>query len=85
MAKIIAPNKQYDGISAGVKFDKGIGHTNKPYLIEWFKGHGYTVEKDEPKAKDIEPVEDVTEESAEPAEEETKKKPGRKPKHQEGE
>jgi hypothetical protein len=84
VAKIIAPNKQYDGVSAGVKFEKGVGHTDKPYLIEWFKGHGYTVEKDEPKAKDPEPVEEVTEESIEP-EEETKKKPGRKPKHQEGE
>lgn len=81
MAKIVAPNKQYDGVSAGVKFDKGVGHTDKPYLIAWFKQHGYTVEKENPEVKDSEP----SEEPIESADEETKKKPGRKPKHPESE
>lgn len=46
MAKIICPNKQYDGVSAGVKFSKGIGECADPYLIEWFKSKGYEVELD---------------------------------------
>ena len=81
MAKIVAPNKQYDGVSAGVKFEKGVGHTEQPYLIAWFKQHGYTVEKENPEVKEPE----SSEEPIESADEETKKKPGRKPKHPEGE
>lgn len=51
MAKIIAPNKQYSGISASVTFVNGIGETDNPNLIEWFKNHGYEVE-DEPEKDD---------------------------------
>lgn len=79
MAKIVAPNKQYDGVSAGVKFDKGVGHTDKPYLIAWFKQHGYTVEKEDLEVKEPE----SSDEPIESPDEETKKKPGRKPKHPE--
>lgn len=43
MAKIIAPNKEYAGISAGVSFTKGEASTDDPHLIDWFKNHGYTV------------------------------------------
>lgn len=43
MAKIIAPNKQYTGISASVSFCNGLGETENPILIEWFKSHNYTV------------------------------------------
>jgi len=46
MAKIFAPNKQYDGISAGIQFPKGVGETSNPHLIDWFKSKGYTVELD---------------------------------------
>lgn len=49
MVKIMAPNKNYDGISAGVKFSKGIGECTDPYLIEWFKEKGYEVEESEVK------------------------------------
>lgn len=45
MIKIMAPNKNYDGISAGVKFSKGVGECADPYLIEWFKEKGYEVEE----------------------------------------
>lgn len=45
MAKIIAPNKEYTGISASVSFYNGIGETEKPELIEWFSNHGYEVEE----------------------------------------
>lgn len=44
MAKITTPNKQYTGISASVTFVNGIGQTDNPNLIQWFKAHGYAVE-----------------------------------------
>lgn len=46
MAKILAPVKGYEGVSAGVKFEKGIGESADPYLISWFKNMGYEVIKD---------------------------------------
>lgn len=50
MAKIIAPNKEYTGVSASVSFCNGIGETENYDLIEWFREHGYTViEEDVPK------------------------------------
>lgn len=45
MAKITAPNKEYNGVSAGVQFSKGEAETEDKYLIEWFKEHGYCVEQ----------------------------------------
>ncbi len=45
MAKIKAPNEQYTGISAGVPFVCGVGETDKPELLDWFKEHGYAVEE----------------------------------------
>lgn len=48
MAKIYAPNKDYNGVSASVAFARGVGETNSPHLINWFKEHGYTVEYDIP-------------------------------------
>lgn len=46
MAKVICPNKDYEGVSAGVKFSKGIGECTDPYLIGWFKEKGYEVEEE---------------------------------------
>ena len=43
MAKIIAPNKQYTGISASVYFCNVNGETDSKDLINWFKEHGYSV------------------------------------------
>jgi hypothetical protein len=43
--KIIAPNKQYNGISAGVQFKDGVGECTDPHLIEWFAKKGYVVEQ----------------------------------------
>ena len=43
MACIVAPNKEYAGISAGVSFRGGEGHTDNPYLIRWFREHGYEI------------------------------------------
>lgn len=46
MAKILCPNKEYSGVSASVTFVNGVGETDNPQLIDWFKNHGYTVEED---------------------------------------
>lgn len=46
MAKIIAPNKSYTGVSASVAFCNGEGNTTNPVLINWFKKHGYQVVED---------------------------------------
>lgn len=45
MARIVAPNKEYAGVSAGVSFYRGEAHTDDAYLIEWFRTHGYEVEE----------------------------------------
>jgi len=54
MAKIYSPNKQYSGISASVVFIRGVGETETPTLLDWFRSHGYAVEDEEKKepAKD---------------------------------
>lgn len=43
MARIIAPNREYAGVSAGVSFQGGEAHTDDLHLIEWFRAHGYAV------------------------------------------
>jgi sugar phosphate isomerase/epimerase len=55
MAKIYAPNKQYSGISASVVFVNGVGETENPTLLKWFKDHGYEVEVVEKKDPPNEP------------------------------
>ncbi|WP_313347499.1 hypothetical protein [Lacrimispora sp.] len=42
--KVFAPNKQYTGMSASVSFCNGVGETEDPRLLHWFKSHGYEVE-----------------------------------------
>lgn len=44
MARIVAPNEQYNGTSAGVAFERGVGVTDDPRLIAWFQSRGYRVE-----------------------------------------
>lgn len=44
MAKIYAPNKDYNGVSASVTFVRGVGETENPHLIKWFKERGYSFE-----------------------------------------
>lgn len=43
--KIYAPVKNTNGVYASVRFVNGVGETDNPRLIEWFKSHGYTLEK----------------------------------------
>ncbi|WP_276874182.1 hypothetical protein [Dialister micraerophilus] len=47
MAKIYAPMKDYTGETVTVLFSKGVGETSDPYLINWFKSHGYAVVENE--------------------------------------
>lgn len=42
--KIFSPVKDYTGVSASVPFCNGVGETDDPHLIGWFKDHGYIVE-----------------------------------------
>lgn len=39
--KIYAPVKNTNGIYASVHFVNGVGETNDPHLIEWFRSRGY--------------------------------------------
>ncbi|GAV13240.1 hypothetical protein [Paenibacillus sp. NAIST15-1] len=55
MAKVIAPNKEYTGISAGVTFANGVGETENPHLLEWFESKGYEVEKEPVTEEDNQP------------------------------
>ena len=48
MAKVIAPNKEYTGLSAGIPFANGVGETDNEHLLQWFEGKGYTVDRSEP-------------------------------------
>lgn len=62
MAKIIAPNKNYNEESATVSFVNGVGETSDPWLISWFKSNGYEVQEDEKQAGDkVESQEDDAE------------------------
>lgn len=58
MKKISAPNPEYKGVSASVKFENGIGYTADENLISWFTEHGYKVEdsKESKKNKAVENV-----------------------------
>ena len=43
--KIYAPVKDFDGLRNIVRFGRGVGETDNPQVIEWFRCHGYRVEK----------------------------------------
>ena len=42
--KIYAPVKDANGVWASVRFVNGVGETDNPRLIEWFRSRGYIVE-----------------------------------------
>lgn len=60
--KIFAPNKNANGVYASVMFVNGVGETNKPSLIKWFKDHGYRVEEERTVDTAIEKVLEIAEE-----------------------
>lgn len=72
MAKIYAPNKSFNGESASVIFVDGVGETDNPHLIQWFKEKGYTVEAKESKKE--KPKEPADETKVEESKKEQKKK-----------
>lgn len=41
--KIYAPVKDANGVYASVRFVNGVGETDNPHLIAWFRSHGYKV------------------------------------------
>lgn len=67
--KIYTPVKNASGVWCSVVFTNGVGETNDPSLIEWFKEHGYKVECEEildncnikPQNDAIKPVDEVIE------------------------
>lgn len=59
MAKILAPNKSYTGMSASVAFCNGVGETDDKHLIDWFKKHGYEVVEEKEETLPKEETEEV--------------------------
>lgn len=51
--KIYAPVSDANGVWASVLFVNGVGETNVPHLIEYFKSHGYKVEDNEYLAQEL--------------------------------
>lgn len=45
--KIYAPVKDANGVWCSVRFVDGVGETDNPHLIQWFKSHGYKVPVEE--------------------------------------
>ena len=68
--KIYAPVKGTNGVYASVRFVNGVGETDNPRLIEWFKTHGYKIEKSVEKCektieKSVEKCDEMSEKSYE--------------------
>lgn len=60
--KIYAPVKDSNGVWCSVRFVNGVGETDNPHLIDWFKKHGYRVEECEEIAPiPMEKCEEITE------------------------
>ncbi len=68
--KIYAPVKTATGTYCSVRFVNGVGETNDPHLIKWFKDHGYKVEDvaDTNVVNIVEEVEPIVEEESEETE-----------------
>ncbi|WP_214480972.1 hypothetical protein [Bacillus sp. SM2101] len=58
MKKIYSPNKLFNGEVAKVKFVNGVGETDFPYLLDYFKRKGYTIEDVKKKPKGNKQVKD---------------------------
>lgn len=43
--KIYAPVKDFNGLRNNVRFIDGVGETNDLNALDWFRLHGYSVEK----------------------------------------
>lgn len=49
--KITAPNKDFIGKRAGVAFIDGVGETDDPNAIAYFKRHGYELDDNKKPAR----------------------------------
>lgn len=49
--KIYTPVKDFNGLRNNVRFINGVGETNDPKLIEWFRTNGYKVALENPTVK----------------------------------
>lgn len=76
--KVYSPNKDYTGVSASVSFCRGVGETDDPYLLDWFRKHGYAAEEtgDVKVPENMEKSEEL--EESKPSEETSKKVPSKK-------
>lgn len=45
--KIYAPVKNATGVWCSVQFKNGVGETDNPHLINWFKERGYRIEENQ--------------------------------------
>lgn len=69
--KIYTPVKNATGTWCSVRFVNGVGETDRPHLIEWFKAHGYRVEGakiEETPTEILDKVLEVVEEVPQPSE-----------------
>ena len=64
--KIYAPVKSANGIYASVRFVNGVGETDNPGLIEWFRNHGYGIEFEVPNDTLTDFAKNIIEQSDEP-------------------
>ena len=66
--KIYAPVKNTNGVYASVRFVNGVGETDNPHLINWFKTHGYGIGENGEMCKEVirKPVETCKEVVEEP-------------------
>lgn len=73
MVKITAPNREFTGKRGNVGFVDGVGETDDPSMVAFFRRHGYGIAGEEPAER--EPVADepkpglveADEEKSEPA------------------
>ena len=66
MYKIYAPVRDATGTWATVRFVNGVGETDNPNLVKWFKQNGYKVEGNIPVEKCDNPIEKTVEKCDEP-------------------
>lgn len=76
--KVYSLNKDYTGVSASVPFCGGVGETDDPYLLYWFRKHGYTVEETGDAGASEHEGEPENMEEPKPSKEPSKKAPSKK-------
>mgnify|MGYP000529738448 CR=1 FL=1 len=57
--KIYSKNRITPGFRPRCRFCNGRGETDDPYLIEWFRSHGYRVEEEAVQEADAEKEEEA--------------------------